>query len=690
MCSLISAGSQTALSPPLQSTFEDLYEPSPTMAVAMSAPLVDMAKAVITDMGNLGATADGWFGESPPLGLSSPKVPLPPPLPPQQPKAKALSKLNARFPSNPQMHHATSTLPPSLVSTAKNKGIDVTIIVGKGSEQRAFPHNSHVLRYISDYFGEVMVHSSNSVTRPASSSSNEEPQDVQPLWTIDFSHKKVEEWKAFYPFLEPPVKRTVSLDVHNLPVLLPWFHEFQLPLLLHQCDTMLSSLYFPNLQQNPQPGDLQDCLLYLYAALSCDLPQTQQLGVQVLGTYLRGAPHLFLPGGIGTSTSSLQRLIILLQCFPHFQKQVWDPSIKPFLPPDLDTCGDVDSPLGRDWMLQNPLFLFVLREGISKYTLKRSSPAAESCSESRYNGMHSEGRRDQGQTKVSHISIGTNTFLATRSIAGSDEPDSPLNKKDLDLELGSPMISQELRQGPHLLSSGANSIQQRNSWGIEEGRDTDKSLTEESPCGLMEMSHYLGQQFWGAGWNLEPRASQEQEQRRLDRRSWLEAIVHKLKEHAQPEKQSSEKLQHQWQNSQHGQHAPDPQGAGEYHPLASAQQDNRHPRKPLIRLSNEQPSLHAKHVVAVDLEAKRAPAIVALPDRGSHHRPHQAQRHHRLHHVSASTTSSRLGGNEVKSFLGDSGSGLVTATTDPISLSGLSVHTVGTFSNDSFKRTFRC
>lgn len=572
----------------------------------MSAPLVDMAKAVITNMGNSSVTAEERFGEShqwdmcdvlaehtpagevrrsPPLVLSPPKVPLPSPLLPEQPMQQLGSKRSTP-PSSSQL--------PSLVPTHKDKGIDVTIIVGKGPEQQAFPHNSHVLRYISDYFTEVMVHSSNSTSQHASSSLDEEPHNVHPSWIIDFSHKKVEEWKAFYPFLEPPAKRTVSLGIHNFPVLLPWFHEFQLPLLLHQCDTMLSSLFFPNLQQHPQPGDLQDCLLFLYAALSCNLPQTQQLGVQVLESYLRGAPHLFLLDGISTSTSSLQRLVILLQCFPHFQKQVWDPSIKRFLPPDIHACFDVDSPIGRDWMLQNPLFPFVLREGMSKYALKQSSQAAELCPESRHNSVQSDFRRDPRQTDASHTIIGNNISPANGRTARVNELDSPLKMKDSDFGLGWTMILEELSQGPHLVSSRANCIQQRNSCGSEEGQGADRSLAEESSHGVLEMSQFLGQQFWGAGWNLEPRASLEQEQRRLDRSHWLEEIVHNLKEHAQLEKQSSKRSQQQrMQNAWQGQHVPDQQGAEESHHLTAAQQHNPRSRESPVPLSNKQPSLRS-------------------------------------------------------------------------------------------------
>lgn len=249
---------------------------------------------------------------------------------------------------------------PSLVSHMHH-GNDVAIVVGTGPDQQTFYYNSHVLLYISDYFSHIMrpimTHPTTTVVVGAAAAAHKNK------WKIDFTHKRVQEWEIFYPFLAPPVKRTVSLDIFNLPVLLPWFHEFQLPLLMHQCDVMLSGLVFRHCKK-AQTDDLQDVLLLLYTALSCDLPQAQDLGITVMESYLKEAPHLFL------QHSAIQRLIILLQCFPHFQQQLWFSSIRSYLPADLDLCCNVNTRSGRDELLQNPLFAFLLREGFHKAKAK--------------------------------------------------------------------------------------------------------------------------------------------------------------------------------------------------------------------------------------------------------------------------------------------------------------------------------
>ena len=144
--------------------------------------------------------------------------------------------------------HSDPQLKPSSLLQQSN---DVTILVGKEPNQRICHFNSHVLLYISEYFSYVMVPDTNTNLG----------------WVIDFSHKNVEEWNLFYPFLEPPAKRTVFIDIDNLPLLLPWFHEFNLPLLLHQCDILLSSITFRP-PSTARTEDLQDVLLFLYASLA--------------------------------------------------------------------------------------------------------------------------------------------------------------------------------------------------------------------------------------------------------------------------------------------------------------------------------------------------------------------------------------------------------------------------------------
>lgn len=53
------------------------------------------------------------------------------------------------------------------------------------------------------------------------------------------------------------------------------------------------------------------------------------------------------------------------------------------------------------------------------------------------------------------------------------------------------------------------------------------------------------EQFWGPGWDQEPRLSREQDQRQKDRRQWLEDIVEMLKEQAKQERNRVREVQQQ-------------------------------------------------------------------------------------------------------------------------------------------------
>ncbi|CAB9496725.1 expressed unknown protein [Seminavis robusta] len=433
---------------------------------------------------------------------------------------------------------------------------NVKIVVGKGSEQEVFSHNSHVLLYISDYFSQVMEPDATGDVTRYSSVTRQSPQQG---WAIDFSHNLVSEWKMFYPFLEPPVKRTVSVDIHNMPILLPWFHKFKLPLLLNQCDKMLSCLYFrpPPLEQSAITratiSDLQDVLLLLYAALSCDLPQTQQLGIKVVETYLKESPFLFYYNSNG---SVMQRLIILLQCFPHFQQQLWDSAIRSYLPTDLAATCDVESPAGRDQLLQNPLFPFLLREGLSKAKVKAKTRLylrSKHQQQNQHQQEHQQGRRFSSTTNPDDYSVEANSILASGRSAFSFMNNSTASGTQgsfsaVNNSTGSGTATSGSQGGscssPSLLEglSQASSMAGRSSYlnrdkSSNNGSPTEQLGTEEEDSPPLEMSIGLGELFWGPGWNEEPRLSLENHQRQRDRRRWLEDIVNQLKSHARQDAQ---------------------------------------------------------------------------------------------------------------------------------------------------------
>ena len=403
---------------------------------------------------------------------------------------------------------------PSLVSHVHH-GNDVAIVVGTGAEQQIFYYNSHVLLYISDYFSHIM--------RPAHNNSNSNTTAIgDAKWKIDFTHKRVPEWEIFYPFLAPPVKRTVSLDIFNLPVLLPWFHEFQLPLLMHQCDVMLSSLVFRH-YETAQTDDLQDVLLLLYTALSCDLPQAQDLGITVIESYLKHAPQLFL------QHSAIQRLIILLQCFPHFQQQLWFSSIRSYLPVDLDLCCDVNTRSGRDELLQNPLFSFLLREGFNKAKAKART-------------RHYLKHKQRIKSRIA-AAEGKETFVTTNTTKASASPSWAAEAHKEEFDDDAPNGDSHSMTPTETFMEELSGMTPQERPGSLATTVNKKSKGEDR----LEMTLDLGEQFWGPGWDQEPRLSREQEQRQQDRRQWLEDIVEMLKEQAKQERNKVREVQQKQQ-----------------------------------------------------------------------------------------------------------------------------------------------
>jgi len=62
---------------------------------------------------------------------------------------------------------------------------------------------------------------------------------------IEFPNKDPDEWKIFYPFIDPfqlgeALSTHATIDDENVMTLVPWFHEFQMGSLHQQCDEFLS------------------------------------------------------------------------------------------------------------------------------------------------------------------------------------------------------------------------------------------------------------------------------------------------------------------------------------------------------------------------------------------------------------------------------------------------------------------
>lgn len=72
-----------------------------------------------------------------------------------------------------------------------------------------------------------------------------ELDDTPIRYWLEIPHKSPREWEELVPFLQPRSVQAAAITPSNLPVLLPWFDQLELTVLLQECDTMLASLEWP-------------------------------------------------------------------------------------------------------------------------------------------------------------------------------------------------------------------------------------------------------------------------------------------------------------------------------------------------------------------------------------------------------------------------------------------------------------
>lgn len=104
---------------------------------------------------------------------------------------------------------------------------DVIVAVGTGDNTEEFKCYRISLAHACPYFDAML---SSNMTE------NNESR-------IEFPNKEPDEWKMFYPFIDPfqiGEATRPTIDDENVMTLVPWFHEFQLNSLHQQCDDFLS------------------------------------------------------------------------------------------------------------------------------------------------------------------------------------------------------------------------------------------------------------------------------------------------------------------------------------------------------------------------------------------------------------------------------------------------------------------
>jgi len=153
-----------------------------------------------------------------------------------------------------QQHHISSSSPAfspetSLQSLERQTSMiqhDVLVRIGNES----FTHSSHILSYASPVLANQLQPIDDGENKEGDRQ-NGEPRirDDENKQHIEFClripHKDPTEWCQLLQFLEPHSVQSAVLSSRNLPLLLPWFRDLRLTVLLQECDRLLDSMPWP-------------------------------------------------------------------------------------------------------------------------------------------------------------------------------------------------------------------------------------------------------------------------------------------------------------------------------------------------------------------------------------------------------------------------------------------------------------
>ena len=208
-------------------------------------------------------------------------------------------------------------------------------------------------------------------------------------YRLDCSHRSRAEWHALEPLLQPHSRQPAAVTRDNLPLLLQWFVELQLPVLLQTSDVVIARQVDQLLPMEKDtvtpPSRWRDLLVATRIAAHCypHLPQTHARVCQAWTTLLQPTTTLSGLESMVQDSGVLQGLCEWLRYDAAGRKQVW-PCLLRHLPPDLIRTYDHDDELPqhplatlheststvdesdqkeRDW-LTNPLFPYLLRLGM--------------------------------------------------------------------------------------------------------------------------------------------------------------------------------------------------------------------------------------------------------------------------------------------------------------------------------------
>jgi hypothetical protein len=277
------------------------------------------------------------------------------------PGNRGVSTLAAAAARWPHLRDRYTPSPHVRMNNLGNTTEDVLIHLHPGGE--TFEHSSHILAYASPVLRQHL--------KPVAGG----------WYRLDLNATLVE-WQLIVPFLEPHSVQSAVVTPGNISHLLPWFVQLGLDVLVAECDNLLVTLEFPkafstegvsaaisaaadqrlaNHASIPQVNDMVDILLLVEISSLAGLQGTRAASLETLESYLSLHP------GLATDAESLPILMRILQDHPSVRQRLWRKALIRFLPADLPVFSSGEAELSVvEGLVENPLFPFLLREGLSR------------------------------------------------------------------------------------------------------------------------------------------------------------------------------------------------------------------------------------------------------------------------------------------------------------------------------------
>ena len=114
-----------------------------------------------------------------------------------------------------------AAVPPK--KTLRSQPPDVIVAVGQGNNKIEFECYKYALCCNSEYFDTMLSL----------------PMKENETSRIDLPDKDPEEWKVFYEFIDPSTSLLAEVTYEKAMLMAPWFHEYQMDVLLAKCDDIL-------------------------------------------------------------------------------------------------------------------------------------------------------------------------------------------------------------------------------------------------------------------------------------------------------------------------------------------------------------------------------------------------------------------------------------------------------------------